>query len=49
MKQGLINVYNALLQVETKGSSTKIMAQCLAAIEQMVRDCDSKSNETSTE
>ena len=40
MKQNLINVYNALTKVETKGNSTKIMAQCLTALELMVNDFD---------
>ena len=42
MKKNLINIYNALMQVETKGNSTKILAQCLNVLEQMVCDCDAK-------
>lgn len=40
MKENLIKLYNTLLLVETKGESTKIMAQCLQFVEQLVQECD---------
>lgn len=46
MKENLAKLYNTLAMIETKGESTKIMAQCLAFIEQMVRDCDKPEADT---
>lgn len=40
MKDNLIKLHNTLALVETKGESTKIMAQCLQFIEQLVNECD---------
>ena len=40
MKNELIKLYNTLSLIETKGESTKHMAQCLQYIEQLVRDMD---------
>ena len=40
MKEDLIKLYNTLLLVETKGESTKRMAQCLQFIEQLVQNAD---------
>lgn len=40
MKENLIKLHNTLALVETKGESTKIMAQCLQFLEQMVAECD---------
>lgn len=36
MVDNLTKLYNTLLLIETKGESTKIMAQCLQFIEQMI-------------
>lgn len=40
MKEKLIKLHNALALVETKGESTKILAQCLQFLEQLVQECD---------
>lgn len=40
MKDNLIKLHNTLSLVETKGESTKIMAQCLQFLEQLVQECD---------
>jgi len=40
MKENLIKLHNTLALVETKGESTKIMAQCLQFVEQLVQECD---------
>ena len=40
MKENLINLYNALMTVETKGASTKTLANCLQFLEQLVQQCD---------
>ena len=39
MKNKLIQLTNTLALVETKGESTKIMAQCLAFAEQLIKEC----------
>lgn len=49
MKQNLINVHNALLEVETKGKSTVIMAQCIGVLEQMIREYDKETKGKKTE
>ena len=33
-----LKLYNTLLLVETKGGSTKVMAQCLGFLEQLIQD-----------
>ena len=40
----LIKLYNTLALVETKGESTKIMAQCMVFVEQLATEV--KSSET---
>lgn len=40
MKEKLTKLYNTLAMIETKGESTKIMAQCLAYVEKLAQDCD---------
>ena len=40
MKENLVKLYNTLALVETKGESTKIMAQCMQFIEKLVQNCD---------
>lgn len=37
MRENLVKLHNTLSLVETRGESTKIMAQCLQFIEQMVQ------------
>lgn len=38
MEEKLIKLYNTLLLVETKGGSTKVMAQCLGFLEQLIQE-----------
>lgn len=38
MEIKLVKLYNTLATIETKGESTKIMADCLRYIEQMVAE-----------
>jgi hypothetical protein len=40
MKENLMKLLNTLRLVETKGESTKIMAQCLQFTEMMIVECD---------
>lgn len=37
MKDDLIKLYNTMNLVETKGENTKIMAQCLLFLENLIR------------
>ena len=48
MKDKLANLYNTLTLVETKGESTKIMAQCLVFIENLINE-SIKNEEQKTE
>ena len=47
MVNKLTKLYNTLMLVETKGENTKIMAQCLQYLEQMVNEEQIKSAEIS--
>lgn len=38
MEEKLTKLYNTLLLVETKGGSTKVMAQCLGFLEQLIQE-----------
>ena len=51
MKTKLMKLYNTLVTIETKGESTKIMADCLRYIEAMVVDLNkpTESNITDSE
>ncbi|MBR4930745.1 MAG: hypothetical protein IKZ00_08110 [Bacteroidaceae bacterium] len=40
MKEKLTKLRNTMALVETKGESTKIMAQCLQYVEQLISECD---------
>lgn len=42
MVEKLTKLYNTLLLVETKGDSTKIMANCLRFTEQMIVEAKTK-------
>lgn len=42
MVDNLTKLYNTLLLIETRGESTKIMAQCLAFMEQMIAEKQSE-------
>jgi len=37
-KQKLIAIFNALMQIETKGQSTRIMADCLMELERIINE-----------
>lgn len=43
MVDNLTKLYNTLLLIETRGESTKIMAQCLAFMEQMITEKQSEA------
>lgn len=40
MKTKLTKLYNTMALIETKGESTKLMAQCLMYVEQLAKECD---------
>lgn len=40
MKEKLQTLYNTLLLIETKGESTKIMADCIRYVEKMIHQTD---------
>ncbi|MEY8365723.1 hypothetical protein AALA22_08785 [Anaerovoracaceae bacterium 41-7] len=45
----LTNIYNALLQVETKGQSTMIMGACLNTLKTMINNSIATTTSTETE
>ena len=47
MEIKLTRLYNTLVTIETKGESTKTMADCLRYIEQMVNELKSVKNDAS--
>lgn len=49
MTEKLMRLYNTLVTVETKGESTKTMADCLRYVEQMVAEEKNKQASVSTE
>lgn len=44
-KEELVNLYNTLSLIETRGDSTKIMAQCLKFVEQKAQEEEEKYKE----
>lgn len=40
MKEKLEMLYNALVEVETKGTNTLIMADCLKYLGSLINECD---------
>ena len=46
MSEHLRKLYNTLSLIETRGENTKIMANCLMYIEQMIKDEEEKKVET---
>lgn len=40
MKENLIKLLNTMAMVETRGENTKIMAQCLQYVENLVQELD---------
>lgn len=49
MKEKLSRLYNTLTQVETKGESTLIMADCLKFLGVCVNECEEAEPEQATE
>ncbi len=45
MIENLSKLYNTLMLIETKGENTKIMAQCLQYIEQLIANERNKPEE----
>ena len=52
MDNELMKLYNTLMLIETKGESTKLMAQCLTFVQalrnQVVADCSARTEEEGT-
>lgn len=46
MSEHLRKLYNTLSLIETRGENTKIMANCLVYIEQMIKDTEEKKVES---
>lgn len=46
MVDDLTKLYNTLLLIETRGESTKIMAQCLQFMEQMIANKQTEAEPT---
>ena len=46
MDKKLQILYNTLLTIETKGESTKIMAECIKYIEQLIKEANENKNVT---
>lgn len=44
-KEELVKLYNTLSMIETKGDSTKVMAQCLIFVEQKAQEEEDKQKE----
>lgn len=38
MRNNLVKLYNTMLMIETKGENTKIMADCLRFVQQLIED-----------
>lgn len=47
MKNKLLNVFNALRTIETKGDSTVIMADCLKALVGIIQEMESEEKDGS--
>lgn len=48
MPEKLVKLYNTLKLVSTKGEDTKVMANCLAYLEQMIAEAQAKQVEPAT-
>ena len=46
MKEKLINLYNAMLLIETKGDSTILMSDCLKLLRQCILETDKSDNKS---
>lgn len=49
LSENLIKLYNTLALIETKGESTKLMAQCMVYVEQLAVDAKNREAENATE
>ena len=49
MASELTKLYNTLMLTETKGENTKIMAQCLQYIEQLIALSNARAETSNTE
>lgn len=49
MKEKLTKLYNTLALIETKGESTKIMAQCLSYVEVLIHESDAPATDGTEE
>ena len=45
MEQQLIQIYNILCQIETKGQSTKSLASCMILMEELIRNIQVEQSE----
>ena len=45
----LTKLYNTLMLIETRGENTKIMAQCLQYIEQLIALSNARAEKSNTE
>lgn len=43
----LARIYNTLLNISTRGEDTLVMADCLRALEQVIKQIDTSANEAS--
>ena len=46
MKEKLMSLYAAMIKVETKGESTKVMADCIRFVEQCLKEIEEENTET---
>lgn len=49
MKDTLISIYNALRMVETKGENTLILADCMRALVEVIKQMDASAPSESSE
>lgn len=49
VKETLINILNALTQVETKGQGTLIMADCITTLNQVINQIPNEVQESKSE
>ena len=49
MNEKLTQLYSTLMQIETKGESTLIMADCFKFLGQCINECEQAEEEQATE
>lgn len=49
MKEKLAKLYNTMSMIETKGKNTRIMAECLGFVENLIKEEQQKETKKSTE